>query len=209
RFLDRVPELALCEDCDAVELTLGPGACCDWHALREALAGWPATGAEALEAALDRCGGTFLEEIDAHWALAPRETAQNAYLAALTCLMHAAAEAGHYEQALTRALEILELDPFREAVHAEAMWLCVLAGQRARAIGRHRDFVRLLRDELGIGPMSETTALFRYVLEGLEAPAATADAGRPDPRAFFGLCEAIDRSRSDVYAAIRHSFARG
>jgi DNA-binding SARP family transcriptional activator len=218
RFVDGVPGLVLGCNGDTLGLSLGGGARSDWQTLHSAVAAPGADGLAALDAAVAGWRGGFLEDLSADWVLAPRERAQSLYLAALVRLMHADGEAGRYEAALARAMQILDEDPFREAVHAEAMWLCVLTGQRARAITRHRAFVRLLRDELGIGPMSETTALFTYVLEGLEAPqAAASSASGPagpysagqTPGAFFGLREAIQRSRADVYHALRHSFAEG
>ncbi|MCB1575637.1 MAG: hypothetical protein KDI80_16815, partial [Xanthomonadales bacterium] len=60
---------------------------------------------------------------------------------------------------LTRARELLSLDPLREASHRRLMRLHADLGERSRAIAQYQSCTQLLQSELGIAPSAETRAL--------------------------------------------------
>ena len=72
----------------------------------------------------------------------------------------------------------LALDPLHEEVHRRLMRLLVLQGKRSAALEHYERCRRILRDELGVEPEAETTALFhqirsdRRVISSAQAPFA-------------------------------------
>ena len=159
-----------------------------------------------LWSAIDSWRGVFAEGISTNWALVLRERLHAAYIRALLALMRRAGRARRFDEALGLGQRILEEDPFREGVHCEVMWLYVLTGQRARAITSHICFCRMLHKELGIGPVAETTALFKYIRDGLEDSAGTTGASGASPltaRRYEGFLEVVEQSRASVYAALQ------
>jgi DNA-binding SARP family transcriptional activator/Tfp pilus assembly protein PilF len=105
---------------------------------------------------------------------------------ALERLVAALLAAGSLERALEAAHRWLLLDPLHEPAHRQLMRLYAWSGQRAAALRQYRDCVRILDEELGVAPLTETTALYRAITEErLEPPpappvtAAPAAAGPP------------------------------
>ncbi len=143
--------------------------------------------------------GPFAEGEPSDWLLEERERIHDAYVRALTALMRDAGVRGRFECALEYCQSILRVDPFRENIHCEMLWLMVLTGQRARAIQSHDAFCKRLRSELEIDPMVETSALFDFIrndLDKLPAQAATTDR-------YGAFLKATRDSRAEVYAALR------
>ena len=73
----------------------------------------------------------FLEGMTADWILAERERIFNLQVRGLILLMNDLSERGLFEEALMIGRRVLRLDPFRECVHRQVMWLYVLAASRA------------------------------------------------------------------------------
>lgn len=212
KFLEGLPGPRLEARPDTLRLTLGANCTVDSAMLRTAVArvgiidqALPEETASALHLAVACWRGPFAEGQDSDWVLAARERVHNDYIRALTALMRDAGTSRRYGTALDYGCRILKEDPFIESVHCEVMWLCVLMGQRVKAINRHRQFRALLRRELDIGPMAETTALFDFISYGLEEP--------PGPTAELDRCttvhhyesflSAVGKSRAVVYDALR------
>lgn len=159
-----------------------------------------------LVAAVSAWRGPFAEGHDEDWVLSIRERLHNDHIRALFALMRDAGIRHRYDIALEYGERVLAEDPFRESVHCEVMWLYVLVGRRAKAISRHRQFCRMLKAELGIGPMSETAGLFDYILSGLEERPEPVAGGSPckTVRGYEGFLNALEDSRAAVYDALRN-----
>ena len=125
--------------------------------------GLPCAVRRELVEVLERADGSFLEGSSANWVLVEREEYLNIRLRGLTMLMQDAGIRAVYEDALSFGRRILAVDPFREAVQCEMLWLYTMTGRRAFAIRHYRDYERLLRRELGIAPMAETRAVYDLI----------------------------------------------
>jgi DNA-binding SARP family transcriptional activator len=147
--------------------------------------------------------GPFLDGLDAHWALVERERYLNFYVRALMILLHDAGERENYEAALGYGRRILAEDPLRESVQREMMWIYVMNGQRAQAVVQYKDLVTKLDTELGIGPMTETVALFTHILNGISAQTELSPGGFLKGRPLPVLSGAVDRP--SVFEAVRES----
>ena len=198
---------------DTLGLSLEPQASLDVDRLLEASAHLAADrdhpGDDVLGEIADAVAlwhGEFGCGLSDDWALVMRERTSNCYLQGLTALMRHAGRERRFEEALEYGMRILVEDPYREAIHCEAMWLLVLTGRRAKAITLHREFIALLRRELGIGPMPETTALYDYICNGLESAPEMPFANPHSPLTatrYRGLLETVERSRASVYDALQ------
>lgn len=111
----------------------------------------------------DDCG-SFLEDLSSEWVLIERERCFNLQIRGLTLLMQDLTESGRIEEALAHGRRILRMDPMRECVQRQVMWLHVLNGHQGNAIRQYLDCARVLRDELGISPMPETHALYEFIV---------------------------------------------
>lgn len=116
--------------------------------------------------------GDYLEDIYADWSAGKREELHRRYLEALAWLADFYASRGRFEEAIRRYLEILARDNLREDIHRRLMKCYVLHGERGRALKHYHNLVALLKDELGIAPMVETTRLAEQILAGMPLTAA-------------------------------------
>ena len=81
-------------------------------------------------------------------------------------LIHYHQKQGQYENALSHARRWLQLDPLREEAHRQLMQLYTWTSQRSAALQQYRDCVRLLEEELGVPPLTETTQLYQAIQKG-------------------------------------------
>jgi DNA-binding SARP family transcriptional activator/tetratricopeptide (TPR) repeat protein len=111
--------------------------------------------------------------------------------------------AGYSAQGLPEALETalgharhwLALDALHEPAHRQVMLLYAWTSQRAAALRQYRECVRILDQELGVGPLDETTRLYEAIRENrppppplaLAAPAPAPAAAAPAPPATVSL----------------------
>ena len=130
--------------------------------------------------------GLFLDGDDANWVLVERERLINVYMRGQSLLLGAYARQGDYERALACGRDILEIDPLHEGVQRQVMWLYMLNGQRARAIHQYRNCAALLKRELGIAPMPETSALYQHIVKDTGKPAKTGPTAAPREMAGLG-----------------------
>jgi DNA-binding SARP family transcriptional activator len=128
--------------------------------------------------------GDFLEGSSELWVLAKREHYTALQIRALCMLMRDAAAQNWIEAALNYGRAILALDPFREGSLRELMLLYVRNGERAKALRQYEALRSLLRTELGIEPMEETTSLFRQISEIDPAPGGVNGGLPPNRQAF-------------------------
>lgn len=99
------------------------------------------------------------------------------------------AQEGHDPaRAIADAERWLALDPLHEPAHRALIRLHGSAGDRAAAIRQYRECVRLLDRELGVAPLSETTALARAI-----------EAGEPEPAAARPPAPNVNERVGDLY----------
>jgi DNA-binding SARP family transcriptional activator len=106
----------------------------------------------------------LLEGLSSEWVLIERERFFNLQIRGLTLLMQDLAESGRIEEALDYGRRILRMDPMRECVQRQVMWLHVLNGHQGNAIRQYLECVRILKTELGVPPMAETRALYDFIV---------------------------------------------
>ena len=106
----------------------------------------------------------FLADLEAPWIEARRHALRAVRLRALQCL--ASVSAGNHEPllAIQHAMEIVEIDPFRETGYQLLMQLHAAAGDRAEALRVFARCRELLRDELGVSPSPQTEAVYLDIL---------------------------------------------
>jgi len=148
------------------------------------------------------------------WQLATTEHLRRSLTTALAWLVRAHSAAGEYEPAIDYARRWLAVDPLREEAHRWLMQLHAITGARDAALRQYREAVRILDDELGVGPLPETTALYEAIQEGRitaaiapppvvaaasAPPPAVAAASAPPSPALFG--------RESAWAALLSAYA--
>ncbi|MFC7302764.1 hypothetical protein ACFQVC_00860 [Streptomyces monticola] len=120
------------------------------------------TGKANRSAALERVvalyTGDFAEDVDAAWAVAPREALRREYLDALSTLVHmsSGADPRHTLDLLERARE---LDRYNEAIYRDIACIQAKLGQHD-AVARTFQLLERALAELGAKPHRETVALF-------------------------------------------------
>ena len=87
------------------------------------------------------------------------------------CIRDSYSAEGAYAQAIGHARHWLAVDPLREEAHRWLMQLHAATGARDAALRQYREAVRILDEELGVGPLPETTALYEAIQEGRIVPA--------------------------------------
>jgi DNA-binding SARP family transcriptional activator/Tfp pilus assembly protein PilF len=78
---------------------------------------------------------------------------------------------GELDKGIAVARRWLALDTLNETAHRQLMLLYAWAGQRSAALRQYRECVRILKQELDVPPLEETTRLNKSVLEGKIPPA--------------------------------------
>jgi DNA-binding SARP family transcriptional activator/predicted ATPase len=112
------------------------------------------------------------------WLLFWRERLQQQAASAFGQLAVALSERGDVEPALAYARRQLALDPFREEAYRLLMALLAHSGRHGQALAQYESCRRLLRDELGVEPAAETTALY-HKIQAEQRGETAADNGRP------------------------------
>ena len=86
-------------------------------------------------------------------------------------LSQARLDEGDYRSALSAARRWLSLDQLHEPAHRQLMRIYAVSGDRAAAMRQYRSAVATLEDQLGVGPLTETTRLYREITAGRLEPA--------------------------------------
>ncbi len=131
--------------------------------------------AQNLESAIGLYQGDLLESIYEDWTLYERERLRLLYIGSLNKLMLYYGTQARPEQGLAHGERILALDPAREKIHRQMMWLYWLQGDRSAALAQYKRCRQILREELGVRPMRETQRLYAAIRQNAEAPATWAD----------------------------------
>ncbi|MCC6166663.1 MAG: AAA family ATPase [Caldilineaceae bacterium] len=125
----------------------------------------------ALTAALARYQGEFLAGFDLpdaqefeDWITVERERYRRLAINGFAALSRRREQTGDFPAALTALQQALAIDPFQEDLQRAALRLHYLAGDRAGAIRRYEELVRLLDEEMGVPPMAETRSLYDAII---------------------------------------------
>ena len=110
------------------------------------------------------------------WQTVQAESLRRQFAGALQALVGAYSRQGESETAIAYARRWLALDRLNEAAHRELMALYAGSGQRNAALRQYEECARLLRDDLGVAPDTETIALFERIKS---TPGVTAAAKAP------------------------------
>jgi two-component SAPR family response regulator len=143
---------------------------CDVTAFEDALlAARRARPSEAalpdLQRAIAAYGGDFLDSMAAgEWALVRRDELRRAYESALLATGRLQAAAGRHQAAAAAFRRAVAHEPLNESAHRELMSCWARLGETARAVRHYEELVEVLRDQVGVPPAAETTALYRQLL---------------------------------------------
>jgi DNA-binding SARP family transcriptional activator/tetratricopeptide (TPR) repeat protein len=100
------------------------------------------------------------------WQLAEATSYRRELAAVLERLARGEAATRDWAAAASASRRWLELDSLHEAAHRLLMGVLARAGEPAAALAQYRDCVRILDRELGVAPLSETTALAEDIRAG-------------------------------------------
>lgn len=107
----------------------------------------------------------FLPGLDGDWVDERRTRWRSARLRALAVSVTTELHLGRADAAVTRASQLVDLDPFRESSHRLLMTAHAAGGDRAAALRAYERCRRLLNSELGVGPSPETESAFLRLLD--------------------------------------------
>lgn len=125
---------------------------------------------QRLERAVDSYRGDFLEGFTIpdstafdEWLLAKQEWFHRQSLEVLRQLANFHEQMGDYNQAHAYAQRQIELEPWQEEAHRQAMRALAMTGQRCTALAQYQTCRRILATELGVEPAAATTALYEQI----------------------------------------------
>ncbi|MEM7133317.1 MAG: BTAD domain-containing putative transcriptional regulator [Chloroflexota bacterium] len=110
-------------------------------------------------------GLNFPSDVWESWLLGQREHIQQRALEAMTWLRNARMERNEWDAVLDVAQRQLILEPWLEAAHRAIMQAHHQLGDRNASLAQYEQCQDVLREELGIEPEEETTALFQRLMD--------------------------------------------
>jgi WD40 repeat protein/DNA-binding SARP family transcriptional activator len=129
--------------------------------------------ASNIEEALSLYNGDFMDGFSLsdsvlfeEWMLVSRESLRRRALQALQHLTGYYQELGNHELALELALRQIEMEPFQETAHQQAMWIWTKSGRRNEALTHYEKLQKLLKAELGVTPLKQTQEMYQQLLDG-------------------------------------------
>jgi DNA-binding SARP family transcriptional activator len=115
--------------------------------------------------------GSFLvEDLYADWSFLQREQLSRTYLTMCRTLVDYYLQNQRYEHAAQWATTMLKENRCDEAAHCQLIQIYALQGRRGEALQQYQHCERLLRQELGVSPLPETTALLTTLLADQPPP---------------------------------------
>ncbi len=128
---------------------------------------------ERWQEAAELLGGEFLEGLYLgdnpefeNWLLGERERWRGRAEKVLSRVIRGHTRRGHYADALRHTRSLLQLAPWNENAHRQAMRLLAWTGQRGAALRQFETCKRALWEELGVKPAGETTVLYQQIQAG-------------------------------------------
>ena len=123
----------------------------------------------SLEAAQRLYRGDYLEEdLYADWCAEERENLCEIYFDLMTNLAERQAVRGNFASAAQACRTVLVREPCREVMHRTLMRYLMQSGRPDQALTQYAQCCRVLADELGVNPSSETEKLYRSIVAGNE-----------------------------------------
>ena len=113
------------------------------------------------------------------WVTVEQERFRRLAVRGLTALSQLHEANSDYVAALDALERALAFDPLQEDLQRACMRLQYLAGDRVGAIRRYDHLRKLLDEEIGMPPMSETRAMYDSIINDMLQPTPPAQAGRP------------------------------
>jgi WD40 repeat protein/serine/threonine protein kinase len=110
------------------------------------------------------------------WALGERIRLQRELERGLERLVTGHLARREYKTAIRYAQRWSSINPVHEPAHRYLMQLHTRDGNRSAALSQYHECARILKEELGVDPATETTALFERILSG-ELTAGSPDQG--------------------------------
>jgi DNA-binding SARP family transcriptional activator len=104
------------------------------------------------------------------WLFAQREELRGLYMQALWAEVDISVQRGAWSRGITPARRLIAEEPWLEEAHRQLMLMLAHSGQRQAAIAQYHACRRVLREELGVEPMPETTALFKRMRAAISPP---------------------------------------
>jgi len=118
-----------------------------------------------LQRAIGAYGGDFLDGMSAgEWALVRRDELRRAFESALLAAGRMQTAAGRHQAAAAAFRRAVAHEPLNETAHRELMTSWARLGETARAVRHYEELTELLREQVGVPPAPETTALYRRLL---------------------------------------------
>jgi predicted ATPase/two-component SAPR family response regulator len=115
-----------------------------------------------LQRAIGAYGGDFLDGMSAgEWALVRRDELRRAFESALLAAGRMQTTAGRHQAAAGLFRRAVAHEPLNETAHRELMSCWARLGETARAVRHYEELTELLREQVGVPPAEETTALYR------------------------------------------------
>ena len=107
----------------------------------------------------------FLPGLNGFWQDAQRRKLERQLLRSLDCLYEMQFAVGESALAVETAIEAVNLDPYREKTYQWLMAAYTATGNRAAAVNVYHQLCKLLQDDLGTEPSSETETIYLKLLD--------------------------------------------
>ncbi|MBV9581080.1 MAG: AAA family ATPase, partial [Chloroflexi bacterium] len=104
------------------------------------------------------------------WVHAQREELRGQYVQILQAQVQLSLRQAAWNQGITPARRLLAHEPWLEEGHRNLMLMLARSGQRQAAIAQYQACRRVLAEELGVEPLSATTALFNRLRAAITPP---------------------------------------
>jgi predicted ATPase/two-component SAPR family response regulator len=118
-----------------------------------------------LQNAIGVYGGDFLDGMPVgEWALVRRDELRRSFESALLATGRMQMAAGKHQAAAAMFRRAVAHEPLNETAHRELMNCWARLGETARAVRHYEELTTLLREQVGVPPAPETTALYRRLM---------------------------------------------
>jgi DNA-binding SARP family transcriptional activator/predicted negative regulator of RcsB-dependent stress response len=158
-------------------LRLAPGVLVDVHGLEDGLLLLESGSVTALETAAEAYRGPLADGLALHeapefelWLASERERLAGIYLRLLERIIALHRGAGAWQQVIVHAQRALAADPLREPIHLALIEGYVRLGQRVQAAQQYAALTDILKRELDVAPLPETTARYEALLADVSLP---------------------------------------
>ncbi len=123
----------------------------------------PDRRAKAMQAALEVYKGAYLPCVDWEWVLPERERLWQAFASAALELARYYLENKDYDGVMHYCNRVLGEDRYNEEAYRLAMRVCAALGDQAGILRQYETCKRLLWEDLGVSPSTQTTQLFEML----------------------------------------------